>query len=89
MTEPVIEVERLEEMANQIADFFSPYPEERAVEGIRNHLRNYWDPRMREALIAHDDEGGAGLDARVRAAVARLRDDVDVRAYAGPPREGK
>ncbi len=86
MTEPVIEVERLEEMANQIADFFSPYPEERAVEGIRNHLRNYWDPRMREALRDHDNAGGAGLHPRVRLAVARLRDDADVRAYAGPPR---
>lgn len=87
MTEPVIDVERLEEMANQIADFFSPYPDERAVEGIRNHLRHYWDPRMREALFNHVNDGGAGLDPRVRLAVARLREDVDVRAYAGPPRE--
>ena len=87
MTEPVIDVERLEEMANQIADFFSPYPDERAVEGIRNHLRNYWDPRMRVALLEHDSGGGAGLDPRVRLAVARLREDADVRAYAGPPRE--
>lgn len=87
MTEPVIDVERLEEMANQIADFFFPYPDERAIEGIRNHLRNYWDPRMREALLEHDDDGGAGLDPRVRRAVALLRQDDDVRAYAGPPRE--
>lgn len=86
MTQPVIEVERLEEMANQIADFFSPYPEERAVEGIRNHLRNYWDPRMRNALVEHERRGGAGLDPRVRLAVLRLVADDDVRAYAGPPR---
>ncbi|MCY3732831.1 MAG: formate dehydrogenase subunit delta, partial [Chloroflexi bacterium] len=34
-------------MANQIGDFFAPYPPERAREGLRNHLRTYWDPRMR------------------------------------------
>ena len=43
----VLGLDRLITMANQIGDFFAPYPPERRAEGIRNHLRTYWDPRMR------------------------------------------
>ena len=61
----VIDLELLITMANQIGDFFAPYPPERAREGLRNHLRINWDPRMRNALLAHIDAGGDGLDLRV------------------------
>ena len=48
-------------MVNQIADFFRPYPKDEAVAGIAEHIRAFWEPRMRakraEALAA----GGAGL----------------------------
>ncbi len=83
-----IDTERLVTMANQIGDFFAPYPQARRVEGVRNHLRNYWDPRMREALFAHiDATGGADLLEHVRAAAELVRaDTVGARAYAGPPK---
>jgi formate dehydrogenase subunit delta len=36
---PVMALDRIVAMANQIGDFFAPYPPERRAEGIRNHLR--------------------------------------------------
>lgn len=63
-------VERLTYMANQIGKFFAHKPEAEAVAGIEDHLRKFWDPRMRKAILASD---GAGLDALPRAAVERLR----------------
>lgn len=60
-------------MANQIAGFFTAYPEERAVAETAAHIRSFWDPRMRAALIACTDAGGSGLDAVVVRAVDRLR----------------
>ena len=38
-------------MANQIAQFFAVYPEEDAVEGIRDHLLKFWPPSMRKDLL--------------------------------------
>ena len=82
----VIDLQRLIEMANQIGDFFAPYPPERAREGLRNHLRTYWDPRMRSALLEHIDAGGDGLDLRVIDAAQLLRDKAaDKNGYYGPP----
>jgi len=88
VTEPIIEVERLVAMANQIGDFFAPYPPVQREEGVRNHLRNYWDPRMREALLAHlEATNGAGLLPHVLGAARMLREATRERtAYAGPPK---
>ncbi|MGI9271759.1 MAG: formate dehydrogenase subunit delta [Woeseiaceae bacterium] len=83
---PVIDLERLITMANQIGDFFAPYPPERAREGFRNHVRINWDPRMRKALLAHIDAGGDGVDERVIEAAELLRDKAsDKSGYYGPP----
>jgi formate dehydrogenase subunit delta len=38
-------------MINQIADFFDAYPEQEAVSGVTEHLRKFWDPSMRRALL--------------------------------------
>ena len=82
----VIDLESLITMANQIGDFFAPYPPERAREGLRNHLRTYWDPRMRSALLEHIDAGGDGLDTRVIDAAQLLREKAaDKNGYYGPP----
>ena len=84
---PVIELARLIEMANQIGDFFAPYPAGPREEGVRNHLRHYWDPRMRAALLAHVHAGGAGLHPHVRAgALLLLESGRERTAYAGPPK---
>jgi len=48
--------------------------EAQATAGIANHLEKFWDPRMRLAIFAHIEAGGAGLEPLVRQAVERLKD---------------
>jgi formate dehydrogenase subunit delta len=63
--------------ANVIAGFFAAYPREQAVEGIANHLRLYWVPRMRAQIIEYvQQHGGEGLHELVPEAVARLETPV-------------
>ncbi len=52
--------DKLVYMANQIGKFFHHYPEQRAVADTADHLRKYWDPRMRRDIVAHLAKGGAG-----------------------------
>jgi formate dehydrogenase subunit delta len=86
VTGDVIDLELLISMANQIGDFFASYPPERAREGLRNHLRINWDPRMRNALLAHIDAGGDGLDLHVIEGAQQLREKAaDKSGYYGPP----
>jgi len=47
----------IQRMANQIAKAFGAYPEEQAIKETANHIKSYWDPRMRKQLaelIARD-----------------------------------
>lgn len=71
-----MDIHRLVHMANQIADFFKAYPEEEAIAGVENHLRQFWDPRMRSDLFQHLDAGGAGLSPISLAAAKCLRQNV-------------
>ncbi len=64
--------EKLVMMANQIGAFFASQKGDEAVHGVADHLKKYWDPRMLEALFAHAQAGGEGLDPRVRRAVEQL-----------------
>jgi formate dehydrogenase subunit delta len=61
-------------MANQIGKFFASQGQERAVTGTADHIKKFWDPRMRAAIFAHLKDGGAGLDPIVRTALEQLRD---------------
>ncbi len=67
--------DKLVMMANQIGKFFVTQGREKAPAGIADHLRKFWDPRMRANLIAHWRDGGKGLDPEVYAAVALLAAD--------------
>lgn len=60
-------------MANQIGTFFRSQGEEAAVKGTAEHIRKFWDPRMRNAIFAHLDAGGEGLQPAVRKAIETLR----------------
>ena len=82
----VLSMARLLDMANQIGDFFAPYPPARRAEGIRNHLRTYWDPRMRDALLDYIAQGGAGLHAHVVEGARLLLEPTDKKGYYGPPK---
>jgi formate dehydrogenase subunit delta len=68
--------DRLVAMANQIGLFFSSQPGDHAARDTATHLRKFWNPRMRGAIVAHLDAGGAGLAPTVRDAVAQLRDSA-------------
>lgn len=63
---------RLVYMANQIGKFFVSEDKATAVAGIADHLKHFWDPRMRGEIVAHLAAGGEGLDPEVREAVASL-----------------
>lgn len=66
--------ERLVTMANDIGAFFNAEADKNvAAQGVANHIKRFWDPRMRREIIAHYREaGGAGLDPVPRSAIALL-----------------
>jgi len=68
-----VEIVKLVRMANQIGQFFASQRGADPSVAIADHLRKFWDPRMRAAIVAHLETGGAGLEAPVREAVARLK----------------
>jgi formate dehydrogenase subunit delta len=66
--------------ANQIALFFASYPHDEAVEGVANHLRSFWEPRMRRQIVAYVEADGPGLHELVPEAVKRLDEARDYEA---------
>lgn len=63
-------------MANRIGDFFAAMPErDEALQGIAEHIKKFWEPRMRRELLAAVEAGEAGaLQEIVRTAMERHRD---------------
>ena len=69
-------IERLIAMANDIGAFFNADPnKDEAARNVANHLKRFWEPRMRREIVAHYRDGGAGLDDLVRSAIALLADE--------------
>jgi formate dehydrogenase subunit delta len=61
-------------MANQIGRFFAGQRDGEPVAGIVDHIRKFWEPRMRQEIVAHlEKHDGAGLDPLPREAITRLR----------------
>lgn len=72
-----MKVEHLIEMANQIGEFFASMPDrEEALAGIADHIRRFWEPRMRRAILASLDDPAASeaMAPIVREALTRARD---------------
>jgi formate dehydrogenase subunit delta len=65
--------DKLVYMANQIGKFFAGQGPEIAVSGTAEHIKKFWDPRMRAAIFEHLEAGGAGLDPAVRQAIKNLQ----------------
>lgn len=65
--------QRLVYMANQIGKFFQSQGHGKTVPGVADHIRKFWDPRMRKQIYAHLAAGGAGLDPDVREALESLK----------------
>jgi formate dehydrogenase subunit delta len=49
-------------MANDIGKFFRVQGEDRAVAGVAEHVKKFWEPRMKLQIFAHLDHGGSGLE---------------------------
>jgi formate dehydrogenase subunit delta len=67
-------------LANRIGEFFAAYPcHEEAVEGVANHLRKFWEPRMRRQLYAHldGDAKGEGLSELLRETALARRSELE------------
>lgn len=73
-----MDVDNLVHMANRIGEFFAAMPDrEEAKDGIAQHLRKFWEPRMRRILYAHLDSGAAsGLLPIVEEAVRARRAEL-------------
>ena len=52
-------------MANQIADFFRPYPDEEAIAGIHDHILNFWTPGMRKEFRSFVQQQPDGVNPRI------------------------
>jgi formate dehydrogenase subunit delta len=64
--------DKLAYMANQIGRFFQSQSPDTAVAEIEEHIRKFWDPRMRKAIVAQLAEGSIELDPLVRQAIDRI-----------------
>lgn len=68
-----MEIRDMVRMANQIAAFFNGAGHELAVKDSAEHINKFWEPRMRKALIAYLEKGGADLDQTIRDAAALIK----------------
>jgi formate dehydrogenase subunit delta len=59
--------------ANQIALFFASYPHDQAVAGVLDHIKKFWERRMRDQIIAYVAHGGGGLHELALEAVKQLQ----------------
>ena len=79
-----MDTENLVKMANNIGQFFCVEPDTAAaVDGVADHLKRFWELRMRLAIIKHHQSGGAGLSDISKAAVARLAVEQEKLVNAG------
>ena len=72
----MMDTARLAAMANQIASFFATQRGESGALEVADHLRKFWEPRMRRDLIAQVDAEGSvvvGLSPMAAAALEELR----------------
>ena len=70
--------DHLVSMANQIARFFASQKDQDPATAAAEHLRLYWEPRMKRAILARLEAGGAGMDPVTQAAVALLQQPQSV-----------
>jgi len=66
--------DKLVYMANQIGRYFRSQGPDQAVAGTADHIKKFWDPRMRAAIFRHVETGGQGLEPLVRWAIEQLKE---------------
>jgi formate dehydrogenase subunit delta len=80
-------VEHMVEMANQIGHFYEAYPNRaEAMASTAQHIRRFWDPRMRAEFLRHLDQGAVeGLTPFVLEAVQAHRAELTPKERTGKP----
>ena len=70
-----MDVDNLIVMVNRIGRFFEAQPDrDEALAGIADHVKKFWEPRMRAQILASLDTGaGAELSDIVRRALTTHR----------------
>jgi formate dehydrogenase subunit delta len=65
-------------MANQIGEFFETMPDrDEALDDIATHIRKFWEPRMRRALLAAlDTDEAQSMREIVLVALRKHRADL-------------
>ncbi|HEY6823712.1 MAG TPA: formate dehydrogenase subunit delta [Steroidobacteraceae bacterium] len=81
-------IDLLIKMANEIGDFFAgadAHDPQAAARDVANHIKRYWEPRMRAQMLKYYEErGGAGLTDLGKSAVALLYAASQAAAAANP-----
>jgi formate dehydrogenase subunit delta len=65
--------DRMVHPANQIALFFAAYLHDEAVAGVLDHIKKFWELRMRDQIVAYVEHGGKGLHELAVEAVKKLQ----------------
>jgi formate dehydrogenase subunit delta len=69
--------QNLIDMANRIGEFFDSMPDrDEALDGIADHIRRFWEPRMRRRLLEtldRPDTAALQMSAIVRQALQKHR----------------
>ena len=80
-------IDLLIKMTNEIGEFFAGVEvndPQAAARDVANHLKRYWDPRMRRQMLKYYEERqGAGLTDLGKSAVALLH--AERQAATGSP----
>ena len=67
-------LQKLVDMANQMADYFRSLPPEEGLPGAADHIEKFWTPKMRTRIIGFLDSGAAGLDPFAAKAVGLVKE---------------
>ena len=74
-----MDVDNLIDMANRIGQFFDSMPDHaEAVDGVADHIRRFWEPRMRIAILTALDnpEASASMEPILHEALTLHKADL-------------
>src|SRR5438046_10697564 len=83
-------IDLLIKMTNEIGEFFAGTAEApEAARAVANHLKRYWEPRMRAQMLAYyEQRQGASLSDLARSDVALLAAGASGPAAGAPKPDG-
>jgi len=73
-----MDIHHLVEMANNIGAFFASEPDKsKGAQGVANHIKSFWEPRMRRQILSYlDEKSGEGLSELVLSALRAHRKEL-------------